>query len=86
MDKQSADYKKLRWRTRRGMLELDMLLEPFFEEAFLNLPKQQQHTFVELLDCEDAELLDWFNGKSKPGNEQIVAMVEMIRAHARRPT
>ena len=86
MDKQSADYKKLRWRTRRGMLELDMLLEPFFEEAFADLPEEQQHAFVELLDCEDADLLDWFNGKARPGSEQLAAMVELIRARARRST
>lgn len=83
MDKQSVEYKKLRWRTRRGMLELDLLLEPFFEQRFLELSSKQQHTFVTLLDQQDPDLLDWFKGAARPDDERHAEMVRLILENAK---
>lgn len=85
MDRQAAEYKKLRWRTRRGMLELDLLLAPFFDERYLELSEAQQRTFVELLGREDADLFDWFNRIARPQDERLAAMVDMILASVKRP-
>ena len=38
-------YARLKWACRRGMLELDVLLQPFVEEAFHDLSDQDQETF-----------------------------------------
>ena len=46
-------YARLKWACRRGMLELDVLLQPFVEEAFHDLSDQDQETFERLLNsCE----------------------------------
>lgn len=79
-----ADYKRLRWRSRRGMLELDLLLIPFFDEEFRNLSEDERHTFVELLEQEDPQLLAWFNRRGRPEDERLAAMVDKI-LRARRP-
>ncbi|MYF02383.1 MAG: succinate dehydrogenase assembly factor 2 family protein [Gammaproteobacteria bacterium] len=46
------------WRSRRGMLELDLLFRPFAEACFEKLSGESQLVFVELLDRDDFELLD----------------------------
>ena len=36
---------RLRWGCRRGMLELDMLLLPFFDEHYLNMTEKEKQSF-----------------------------------------
>ena len=74
---------RLRWACRRGMLELDVLLGNFLEEAYLALPSDEQNQFVELLSCEDQELFNWLTGKEKPTDQIIENMVEKVRHHAK---
>jgi antitoxin CptB len=75
---EDPDYKRLRWRSRRGMLELDLLLIPFFDDMYADLPKEQQDTFVVLLEQDDPDLLLWFSKKGRPEDAKLAAMVEMI--------
>ncbi len=72
------DVRRLTWQCRRGMLELDVLLVPFMEEAFRDLPKDDQDRFVRLLDCEDQDLFVWFmqRGESEdPDLQRIVGII-----------
>ena len=73
-----ADLNRLRWRSRRGMLELDLLLLPFFEEVFLELTPIEQDTFVELLEQDDPDLLMWFSQKDTPAKANLASMVSKI--------
>jgi len=73
-----AELNKFRWRSRRGMLELDLLLLPFFEEEFLNLPDEMQNTFVKLLEQDDPDLLMWFSRKGEPEDAGLAALVNLI--------
>ncbi len=72
------DRNRLRWRSRRGMLELDLLLLPFFDEVFDSLDHEEQLTFVRLLEQDDPDLLVWFSRKEKPRDEGLARLVEMI--------
>lgn len=74
---------KLRWACRRGMLELDVLLGNFLEEAYINLSTEDQAVFVKLLDCNDQELFMWLTGKEKSVDPLLMSMVEKIRHHAK---
>lgn len=47
---------RLRWRSRRGMLELDLVLERFLGEIYPTLTAPQQAEFEQLLDLPDQEL------------------------------
>lgn len=60
------------------MLELDLLLLPFFDEEFRNLPAAQQDTFVELLEQDDPDLLMWFSRKAVPEDEKLAGLVNFI--------
>ena len=71
-------YKKLKWRSRRGMLELDLLLLPFLEEEYLGLDAADQQAYVKLLKQDDPDLLEWFSQKSLPEEADLQRLVKMI--------
>ncbi len=74
---------QLRWACRRGMLELDVLLGNFLNEAFLGLDPTAQKIFVNLLDCQDQDLFMWLTGKEIPADPDLLVMVNQIRQHAK---
>ena len=69
---------RLRWRARRGMLELDLLLLPYFDEVFHHLPECEQAVFARLLEEEDPDLLQWFSRQGCPQDPELAAMVNAI--------
>lgn len=48
---------KLKWQCRRGMLELDLLLENYLKTDYWLATDEERARFVELLKLEDDELL-----------------------------
>lgn len=74
----TAEKNRLRWRSRRGMLELDLLLVPFFDQSFEALSAEQQDTFVLLLAQEDPDLMLWFSRNGISSDSDLQALVEFI--------
>jgi antitoxin CptB len=74
----TADKNRLRWRSRRGMLELDLVLVPFFDKMFDVLSADQQDTFVRLLEQEDPDLMLWFSRNGQSSDSELQALVEFI--------
>jgi antitoxin CptB len=72
------EFNRLRWRSRRGMLELDLLLLPFFDEVFAELKSDEQQAFIKLLEQDDPDLWDWFSRKSESDDPELAALVERI--------
>ncbi len=64
-----ACHNRLLWRCRRGLLELDLVLEHFVVRYFDTLSAQQQEQFLILLDLPDNELLDMITGKIETKDE-----------------
>lgn len=69
---------RLRWACRRGMLELDVLLMPFVEQAFADLDENQQLVFERLLTSDDPDLYAWFMGHQTCEDPELNAMVKHI--------
>jgi len=67
--------KKLRWQSRRGMKELDVLLEAFIKAQGERLLAGDWPCLEMLLAEEDDVLFDWISGRNLP---QDSAMVELI--------
>lgn len=78
------DFKRVQWHSRRGMLELDVLLEPFTNEVLGGLSPEDQLVYVRLLDCQDPDLFTWFMGDQRPDDAELAAMVDTVLKHARR--
>lgn len=72
-------HARLRWACRRGMLELDAILQPFFDRYFSNLNPKQQQTFARLLECTDPELYNWFIGSEVPEDPDLYELVTLIK-------
>lgn len=50
---------KAKWRSRRGMLELDLTLPPFANKYFLELPTSLRNCYLDLLEEDDWNIRDW---------------------------
>jgi len=74
-----AELNRLRWHCRRGMLELDLLLEGFLDEGYAALDDAGRRLFARLLDYPDQVLIDWFMGNAVPGDAATRALVARIR-------
>ena len=79
MTDDDAELKKLRWRCRRGMKELDQLLVRWLEHEWRQSPTAQRAVFLRLLDSEDDRLWRWFLGQESPDDVEIAALVDRIR-------
>lgn len=69
---------RLKWACRRGMLELDVLLLPFVEQAFDTISYEQQEIFERLLTSDDPDLFAWFMGHQKCPDPEFSAMIETV--------
>ena len=72
--------KRLRWRVRRGTLELDVMLGGWLDERFAGADAAQQQAFDELLDVQDPDLWDWVMGHTRPERADWQAIIDDIRA------
>ncbi len=68
----------IRWQCRRGMKELDLLIEPFFDEDFSKLSEKEQQVFVRFLEESDLKLFRWLLRGEIPADPEYVALVEVI--------
>ncbi|UAW97723.1 succinate dehydrogenase assembly factor 2 [Halopseudomonas nanhaiensis] len=73
-----VEYKRLYWHSRRGMLELDVLLLPFLEEVYLDLEADDKLRYRKLLECEDQDMFVWFMQRGEPDDPDLKRIVRMI--------
>ncbi len=74
----NTEFNRLYWHSRRGMLELDVLLIPFLEEVYRDLPREDQVKYEKLLACEDADIWQWFMQRGAPDDPELQSIVNMI--------
>tara|TARA_Y100000815_G_C13173368_1_gene436477 strand:- start:366 stop:608 length:243 start_codon:yes stop_codon:yes gene_type:complete len=68
------------WRCRRGMLELDLFLIPYFESKFAQLNANLQNSFINLLDLPDPDLLNLLMNYKKP-DKKFESIIHLIREY-----
>ncbi len=76
---QALELARLKWRCRRGMLELDLLLQPFVENRYSTLSDEEKVQFHELLELGDQQLLGYLLKKEEPENGQWANVISKIR-------
>ena len=72
-------HAQLKWRCRRGMLELDLLLQGFLEHGYDTLTVQGQKAFQELLSYPDRDLLEYLMARALPTDKDVADVVNCIR-------
>ncbi len=71
--------RRLRWRCRRGLLELDLWLQRFADAGLVDLSDEECGAFEALLQEADADLLAWLEGR-EPVPATHARMLGLIRA------
>jgi antitoxin CptB len=74
----ATEKKRLWWHSRRGMLELDLLLLPFLEDAYSDLSEHNKAKYRKLLDCEDPDLFKWFMQTGRSDDQDLADIVDII--------
>ncbi|WP_028535445.1 succinate dehydrogenase assembly factor 2 [Paludibacterium yongneupense] len=75
-----VEMKRMRWRSRRGLLELDLVLERFLARRFDTLTGDQLLAYRTLLDLPDTDFLEVVNGKVDLDAPELMEIVDMLRA------
>lgn len=79
---QIPELSQLRWRCRRGMLELDLLLNTFLDREYTSLDIKQSELLETLLDYPDQVLFDLLMDKMQASDDSIAKLIERIRKAA----
>ena len=79
------NLERVRWRARRGLLELDIVLGRFIEAHYAQLDDAEKQAFETLLDMPDNPLWDMIAGSAERGVREVAhgeqqALLEKIRA------
>jgi antitoxin CptB len=71
---------KLRWRCRRGIKELDVLLARYVDERFRGASSREQEAFRQLLETQDTDLYAYCLGTERPP-PRFATLIERITAN-----
>jgi len=77
----TIDVGKLRWRCRRGMKELDILLTRYVDERYGSASAEEQQAFQGLLETQDPVIYAYCLGQESPP-EHLAALIERITAYS----
>lgn len=73
---------EVQWRCRRGMLELDLILQSYLEQRFDALSDDDKHLFMRLLESPDPSLFAWLMGHEQTEDADFARLIEDIRTHS----
>ena len=76
----SAVPGQLRWRCRRGMKELDVLLERYLERDLSSATRDEIALFAEFLELQDPELARYLLAGEPAPDPSLAALVARIRS------
>jgi antitoxin CptB len=76
---ETAEDSRLRWRCRRGMLELDLIFNQFLDLGYAELNTQQKQLLDQMLDYPDQLLFDLLLGHMVSSDKDVAQLVDHIR-------
>ena len=71
--------RRLRWHCRRGMLEMDLLLQRFLQRHLATLTPDERDALTELLGYDDVELTAMLQGRRECPDPRFAPLLERIR-------
>ena len=75
-----ARLNRIRWRSRRGMLENDLVLTRFLDVRGPTMSEVEIAMLDRLLDLSDNDLWDVISGRSEPSDVSVAPLVAQLRA------
>jgi succinate dehydrogenase flavin-adding protein (antitoxin of CptAB toxin-antitoxin module) len=73
------ELNRLRWQCRRGLLELDLVLEHFLEKHGEQLRGERLDSFRTLLMFSDIEILDLVSARTECSDARLAEVVQWMR-------
>jgi antitoxin CptB len=70
---------RLRWRCRRGMKELDVLLLRYLEHEYPAAAPEERAAFARILELQDPEIFGYLVGRTLPADETLRHVLTRIR-------
>lgn len=70
--------RRLRWRARCGMLELDMLFTNFVDDGYDQLTQHEKQLFDLLIDEEADVLYGWIFGNEQAPSGELNVLISKI--------
>lgn len=80
MSKGQDRLRRLRWQSRRGMKELDVLLEAFFARENHAIQEGAWPQLESLLEQEDDIFFDWVSGRNLPDDQALLDLIREIKS------
>jgi succinate dehydrogenase flavin-adding protein (antitoxin of CptAB toxin-antitoxin module) len=71
-------YKKLKFKSRRGMLELDLILQKYLLNNYDKMPIELKNQLAEFLDLNDPELFDLLINKYDYQDTKFIKYADII--------
>ena len=78
-----ANRARLRWRSRRGLLENDLILTRFHDAHEEDMTDEEVDALTRLLDLADNPLMDLLLGRAEPEGEVDLPQVHALLARLR---
>ena len=75
-----AEASKLKWRCRRGMRELDVLLERYLRERWPDAPQGDRDAFARLLELPDPDVAGLLLGRQAVPSDLAVVLRDITRS------
>ena len=70
---------RVRWRCRRGMLELDIILQRFVDKHYIQLNECELQQFEVLLDLPDNDLWDMIAAKKEVSDIKLQPVLQLLQ-------
>ena len=77
-DVDAAQWSRLQWRCRRGLLELDLVLQDFLRHRYATLAGEQRRHLDRLLELPDDTLLGYLQGRREPADPVLKEIIKII--------
>lgn len=78
-EEMSLEERKVIYRARRGLKELDVYFDPYAKNYYLVADAEEKAMFAELIEQEDPDLLDWFMEVSEPPRPELRAFINKLK-------
>ncbi|MGH8762629.1 MAG: succinate dehydrogenase assembly factor 2 [Nitrosospira sp.] len=79
MKAQTKELERVRWRCRRGLLELDIVLQRFMDEHYAQLGEMELRQFDTLLDLPDNDLWEMIALRNNEENRSLQPVLHLLQ-------
>ena len=80
-DEMTLEERKVIYRARRGLKEIDVYFDPYVKQYYLNADAHEKAMFAELVEQEDPDLLDWFMEVSEPPRPELLDFIHKLKRY-----